>query len=147
MNDDESRPAFERGTGFLLSRLGMLATRSWSAFLTEHGLTQSQYATLVALREHGPLGQRRLARLVAIDARNLVAVLDSLSAAGWVRREADPHDRRRRRVRLTTAGTALTDRLAVETRGGQDTFLAPLGENERRHLNELLQRLYDAHSR
>src|SRR5690348_5415899 len=83
---DEEGPTYERGTGFLLARLGSLAARSWAAFLTGHDLTQAQYTVLVTLREQGPVGQRRLAELIAVDARNIVLVLDSLAARGLVER-------------------------------------------------------------
>src|SRR4051794_10776559 len=107
-----SRPAFERGTGFLLSRLGSLASRSWAAFLDGHELTLTQYVTLVVLDEYGPSGQQRLAQLVVVDPRNLVAVLDALTARGLVERMADPEDGRRRVVTLTRRGRALVARLA-----------------------------------
>ncbi|MEW9547320.1 MarR family winged helix-turn-helix transcriptional regulator [Nonomuraea sp. NPDC050783] len=144
--DEADRPAFERGAGFLLARLGSLAARSWAAFLHEHGLTQAQYLVLTTVRESGPLGQRRLAELIAVDARNLVTVLDSLAARGLVRRRAHEGDRRRRIVTLTDAGTALLDAVAAAAAVEQDRFLRALTRRDRTHLNRLLRALYDAHT-
>lgn len=140
-------PAFERGTGFLLARLGSLAARSWAAFLTGHGLTQGQYAVLVTLKEQGPQGQRRLAELVAVDARNIVVVLDSLAATGLIERRTHDTDRRRRTVALTHAGNALTDTIAATADAEQDRFLHALSPRDREHLNHLLRQVYDSHVR
>ncbi|MFB4300834.1 MarR family winged helix-turn-helix transcriptional regulator [Actinomadura sp. NTSP31] len=137
--------AYERGTGFLLARMGSLAARSWTAFLAAHDLTQGQYAVLVTLDEHGPQGQRRLAGLVAVDARNLVAVLDSLAGRGLVERRPDEADKRRRTVALTEQGRTLVKAIAEAAAGEQDAFLRPLDGTERAQLNRLLRRLYESH--
>jgi hypothetical protein len=83
------RPAFEHGTGFLLSRLGTLAERAWSTRLAEHALTPTQYVVLAVLDGHQALGQGQLAWLAGIDARNLVAVLDALRDRELVLRTVD----------------------------------------------------------
>lgn len=140
------RPAYERGTGFLLSRLGSLAARSWADFLTGHDVTPGQYSVLVVLNEQGPLGQVGLARSIAVDARNLVAVLDSLGDRGLVDRTTDPADRRRRVVSLTPAGKSLVDDLAAAAARGQDDFLRALNTRERERFTDLLRRVYDSHT-
>jgi DNA-binding MarR family transcriptional regulator len=53
---------------------------------------------------------------VAVDARNLVAVLDQLTARNLVVREMSTSGRRRRTVRLTSAGTALAQVLVRSPR-------------------------------
>ena len=141
----DQRPAYERGTGFLLARLGSLTARSWTAFLTEHRLTQAQYTVLVALERHGPVGQRRLAELAAMDARNIVLVLDSLAARRLVERRPEETDRRRRTVALTGEGDALLATTADAAAAEQDRFLHALDATDRERLNQLLQRLYDFH--
>ncbi|WP_433463562.1 MarR family winged helix-turn-helix transcriptional regulator [Spirillospora sp. CA-128828] len=145
MSGDNERPAYERGTGFLLARLGSLTARSWTAFLTEHRLTQAQYTVLIALQQHGPVGQRRLAELVAMDARNIVPVLDSLAAGCLIERRPDDTDRRRRTITLTGRGNALLATVADAAAVEQDQFLQTLNATDRARLNHLLRRLYDSH--
>jgi DNA-binding MarR family transcriptional regulator len=147
MSDDGDRPAFERGTGFLLARLGSLTARSWAAFLAGHELTQGQYVALATLKEQGPVGQRRLAELIAVDARNIVAVLDTLETGGLVERRAHTTDRRRRVVTLTDAGHAVVDAIAATAAAEQDRVLHALTHREREQLNRLLRKLYDSHIR
>jgi DNA-binding MarR family transcriptional regulator len=140
------RPAFEHGTGFLLSRLGTLAERAWSTLLTEHALTPTQYVVLAVLEGHQALGQGQLARLAGIDARNLVAVLDTLGDRELVLRTVDPTDGRRRHLSLSPSGRALMEMLAISATTGRDQFLAALSLSERQQLNVLLQRVYDPHT-
>jgi DNA-binding MarR family transcriptional regulator len=144
--DEPGQAAFDRSTGFLLARLGSLAARSWQAFLAGHGLTQVQYATLMVLGEGGPLGQRVLAELIAVDARNLVAVLDRLAERGLIVREIDTADRRRRNVGLTPSGATVMRALAADAAVTRDQFLGALSRGERGQLNLLLQRLYQEHA-
>ncbi|WP_165494910.1 MarR family winged helix-turn-helix transcriptional regulator [Actinomadura roseirufa] len=147
MDDGGDDLAFEQGTGFLLARLGSLASRSWTAFLTGHDLTQSQYTVLVALKEQGPVGQRRLAGLVAVDTRNIVPVLDALAARGLVDRRIDDTDHRRRIIALTTAGLNVIDAIAAAADAEQDRFLGALSHRQRESLNRLLRQVYDSHLR
>lgn len=146
MGDASERPGFESGSGFLLARLGSLAARGWNVFLAERELTQVQYATLSVLAEHGTVGQLRLAGLVAVDARNLVAVLDQLVRRRLVVRETDALDRRRRNVRLTAGGVALVQELAGDAARSRDEFFGVLTLPQRKQLNALLHELYEAHA-
>lgn len=140
------RPAFERGTGFLLARLGTLAQRSWTAFLSEIELTQSQYALLYVLVEYRELVQRRLAELATIEPRNVGYVIDELESARLVERAVDSTDRRRRIVRITRAGVTLMSSLETRLQLEQGEFLSPLSDDERHQLNALLQRILTSHT-
>jgi DNA-binding MarR family transcriptional regulator len=138
------RPGFEAGTGFLLSRLGTLVSRSWVTFLATHDLSQSQYNAIAVLAERGDVGQQDLARVVAVDPRNIVAVLNSLVRRKLIERRTDTTDRRRRTVKLTPAGRALAQRVAADAAELGEAFLHPLNAADRDRLNRLLQRLFDA---
>ena len=142
--EETGKLRFEEGTGFLLSRLGAMAERSWSSLLSSHSITQIQYTALVALEQWGPLGQGRLAELIAVDPRNIVAIVDSLSEHNLAERRIDPRDGRRRQVHLTARGRRLSKDIAHEAAVTQAEFLGPLGPKERSTLNRMLQRLYDA---
>lgn len=101
---------------------------------------------LVVLKEQGPIGQQQLAQLVAVDARDIVPVLDALAAKGLIERQPDPADGRRRTVTLTSEGTTLADIIAAAATSSQDEFLGALDDQDRKHLNDLLRRLYEAHA-
>ncbi len=57
------------------------------------GASDSQFLTL--LEAHGPLTPGRLAELSRLTTGTVTGVLDRLEKAGYVRRERDPHDRRK----------------------------------------------------
>ncbi len=44
----------------------------------------------MTLRELGPFGQQRLSKLIGIDPRNAVPVVDALAERGLLMREVDP---------------------------------------------------------
>jgi DNA-binding MarR family transcriptional regulator len=57
------------------------------------GSSDSQFLTLLDV--HGPLTAGRLAELSGLTTGTVTGVVDRLEAAGFVRRERDPADRRR----------------------------------------------------
>ena len=87
-----------------------------------------------------------LAARVAFDAATFGSVIGRLEAKGWVRREADAVDRRRKRLWITDSGrqTALLMKRAV-TRA-QQRIVGPLSERERDQLNALLTKLVAGHA-
>ncbi|TDR78312.1 MarR family transcriptional regulator [Paludibacterium purpuratum] len=78
------------------------------------GLSQARWHVLLKLlRANQMLAQCDLALRVGIEPASLVRLLDALEREGLVRREADPQDRRAKRVSLTDAGHALALELAA----------------------------------
>ena len=80
------------------------------------GLSESDVDTLERLAEYGATTAGHLSELMGLSTGAITRVLDRLEQAGYIRRTADPTDRRRVIVSLVpdkTAGLeALTDRLA-----------------------------------
>jgi DNA-binding MarR family transcriptional regulator len=134
--------SFERGTGYLLARLGSLAGRSWVGMLRGHNLTPHQHGVLLALREYGPLGQQALGRFIAVDPRNVVPILDGLVTRGLIDRQVDPSDRRRRVIGLTEEGRAAADDLATAATAIEREFLDGLEPEDQVELNRLLRALH-----
>jgi|KBSMisStandDraft_5_1062788.scaffolds.fasta_scaffold67432_4 DNA-binding MarR family transcriptional regulator len=77
-------------------------------FFGMHGITDTQFNTLMALHDYRDrtLRQSELAEVLVVNRASIGAVLDRLERARWIRREADPDDRRAWFVRLTDAGHA-----------------------------------------
>ncbi|MGI8577958.1 MAG: MarR family winged helix-turn-helix transcriptional regulator [Nocardioidaceae bacterium] len=74
--------------------------------LVQHDLTPHHYAVLLTLDSVGATSQQQLSRLVGVDPRNAVPLLDSLEARRLIERTPDPVDRRRHSVSLTATGRA-----------------------------------------
>ena len=130
--------AFEGSTGYLLSRAGSLARRSWTRMLADRDLIPHHYGVLMALNEAGPTGQQRLSSLIRVDPRNLVPIIDGLADRDLVTRQLDPTDRRRRVLSLTEAGQALVQDLIQSGAHVEQHFLRALKPAEQTALHRML---------
>ena len=75
------------------------------------GLTPAEARTLSHVARVGPVRQAALAERMGIEAMTLSACLDRLEAQGYVRREADPSDRRAKLVDTTDAAGPALDKI------------------------------------
>ncbi|HEY2958771.1 MAG TPA: MarR family transcriptional regulator [Actinomycetota bacterium] len=94
-----------------------------------YGLSAADMRSLDVLGQLGPLSPTELARRVGFTTGGITTVIDRLERAGYVRRVADPGDRRRLLVE-TTAKTAERDRevfggLARTTLQGLSAYSEP----------------------
>lgn len=134
-------------------RLPPLLRRAWfslnQAFrrrIAHLRLTPDQYTALRLLAEAGPTGlrQRALTPLMASDPNTIAALLDRMERAGWVRRNADPADRRALVVMLTRAGTEQFEQARKIALALQAEVLSVLPERERAPFLARLERVAEA---
>ncbi|QBI21976.1 MarR family transcriptional regulator [Egibacter rhizosphaerae] len=78
--------------------------------LEGEGLTQARAELLWRLHVAGPSTQRALSEALRCTPRNVTGLVDALEAAGLVRREPHPEDRRAMLVTLTPQGEKLLAR-------------------------------------
>jgi DNA-binding MarR family transcriptional regulator len=89
-----------------------------------------------------PLPMNELAAVLACDNSNVTGLVDRLEARGLVARQANPDDRRVKRVVLTAAGSRLRDQL-LEHVGRPPAGIERLSPAEQRQLRDLLRRVVD----
>jgi DNA-binding MarR family transcriptional regulator len=130
--------------GFLLARLGAESRRRFTRFLAEHELAMHDFSVLLVLGEHGALPQQRLSRMIGIDPRNAVSIIDALETRKLVERRLDPEDRRRYAIALTSTGSRLMERLGESGAHLEADMLQPLSRTEQAALRKLLQKLLTA---
>ncbi|WP_332815361.1 MarR family winged helix-turn-helix transcriptional regulator [Ramlibacter sp.] len=137
---------FEHAPGYLIRRAHQVAVAIFMEETAEHGLTPVQFAILNALIADPGEDQVTLAGKVAFDAATFGSVIGRLEARGWVRREADGRDRRRKLLWVTAEGqaTALAMKRAVSR--AQRRILGPLAPREQDQLLQLLARLVHGHA-
>ena len=87
-------------------RAARALARRFDEVLRPVGLTNQQFSLLMALNRPEPPTMAPVAQLLAMDRTTLTAALKPLERRGLLRVEADPADRRSRRLRLTEAGHA-----------------------------------------
>ncbi|MFP6560067.1 MarR family winged helix-turn-helix transcriptional regulator [Paraburkholderia sp. B3] len=99
----------------------VVAARKWRR--TSHGALAAynvSEACATPLLTAGRLGeavrQVTLAEHVGIEGPSLVRLLDQLCAAGLVRRDEDPDDRRAKTITLTDTGRAVTEKMEDDLR-------------------------------
>ena len=95
---------------------------------------------MTLLAADGPIGQRQLGRLMAIDQSTLVHMLNPLEAEQLIERSRDT-DRRRHIVSITAAGHRRLHDADRSLREADARFFAALAPGERDHLHALLRDL------
>ncbi|CAD6541701.1 Transcriptional regulator SlyA [Paraburkholderia kirstenboschensis] len=97
----------------------VIAARKWRR--TSHGVLSAFNVSeacatplLTASRLGEAVRQVTLAEYIGIEGPSLVRLLDQLCAAGLMRRDEDPEDRRAKTVVLTRAGRAVTEKMEEE---------------------------------
>ena len=108
-------------------------------------VTPVQFAILNALIDIPGEDQVTLAARVAFDAATSGSVIGRLEAKGWIRREVDPQDKRRKLLWVTPEGEQAVAQMKPGVARVQRRLLAPLAAPEQAQFVDLLARLVAAH--
>ncbi len=90
-----------------VQRAARALARRFDEALRTVGLTNQQFSLLMALNRPEPPTMAPVAQLLAMDRTTLTAALKPLQRRNLLRVQADPSNRRSRRLCLTKAGHAL----------------------------------------
>ncbi len=143
----EGAPARLRASPtWLTNQAALTASRLVAAGLAGGGARRHHYSLLAALDEAGPTNQAALSRRTTIDRSELVATINELAERDLADRVADPTDRRRNVVSITSRGRRELRKLDRLLAGVQDDFLAPLSATERERLVRTLVKVVDHHA-
>ncbi|MBA3774811.1 MAG: MarR family transcriptional regulator [Ramlibacter sp.] len=136
---------FQHAPGHLIRRAHQVAV---AIFMEETGgfdITPVQFAILNALIDDPGEDQVTLATKVAFDAATFGAVIGRLEAKGWVRRQADVNDRRRKLLWVTHEGETAARAMKRAVARAQARILEPLDPAQRQQLTALLVKLVAGH--
>ncbi len=92
----------------------------------------------MSLEQRGAASQQQLSRLVGVDPRNAVPLIDLLEERGLIARAPDPEDRRSYAVSLTTAGRRTLTELRHAADEVEVEMLKHLDATERGSLHSAL---------
>ncbi|MFB7338015.1 winged helix-turn-helix transcriptional regulator [Streptomyces adustus] len=129
----------------LIAGVAAVADRLVNERLAAADARKWHFAVLTALAEDGAASQAELSRRTGIYRSDMVAVLNELGDAAYVRRAADPADRRRNVITLTAEGRRRREHLDGLVTDAQRELLAPLDPDERSELTRLLTVLTEHH--
>lgn len=136
---------FQQAPGHLIRRAHQVAVAIFMEETGDFDTTPVQFAILNALIDDPGEDKVTLAGKVAFDAATFGSVIGRLETKGWVRREPDAGDRRRKLLWVTPQGEKAAQRMKRAVAKAQTRILGPLEAAERRQLVELLGKLVSRH--
>ncbi len=131
--------------GHLIRRAQQLAVAIFMEETSGFDATPVQFAILNALIDDPGEDQVTLSSRVAFDPATFGSVIGRLEAKGWVKREADPGDKRRKLLWITPEGEQVALRMKRAVSRAQLRIVGPLNPREREHLSVLLGKLVAGH--
>ena len=136
---------FGDAPGHQIRRAHQLSVAIFMEETAAFDVTPVQFAILNALMDDPGEDQVTLAGQVAFDAATSGSVITRLEAKGWVRREADPADKRRKLLWVTPAGEEVALHMKRAVSKVQSRLLRPLTKVEREQFGALLGKLIAGH--
>ncbi len=132
---------FVNAPGHLVRRAHQMSIALFAQELAAFDVTAVQFAILQTLLDTPGADQVTVAQAVALDAATSGSVIGRLEARGWLRREADAQDKRRKLLWLTVQGKLAAKQMQRPAVAVQTKLLAGLTEAEKKQLVYLLQKI------
>jgi DNA-binding MarR family transcriptional regulator len=129
-----------------LTRVGLLVDAFQHRCLDQFGLRFIDYSVLRVLhlsRAPYRMSPTELSEIVLRSSGGMTQILDRLEAEGLIARAADPSDRRKVLVGLTTGGLQTAERVNASYRDERERILAPLSSAEVEQLDGAIHRLLE----
>jgi DNA-binding MarR family transcriptional regulator len=136
---------FHDAPGHLIRRAQQLAVAIFMEETAGFDVTPVQFAILNALMDDPGEDQITLSGRVAFDPATFGSVIGRLEAKGWVQRQADPADKRRKLLWTTAEGEKVALQMKRAVGKAQQRILGPLAVAERVQLSEMLGKLIAGH--
>jgi DNA-binding MarR family transcriptional regulator len=136
---------FKHAPGHLIRRAHQFAYAVFMEETAGFDVTPVQFAILNALMDTPGVDQVTLAGRVAFDAATSGSVIGRLAVKGWVRREADAQDRRRKLLWVTAEGEQAVQRMKRAVARAQTRILGPLDGAQQEQFMALLGQLVAGH--
>ncbi|WP_298926756.1 MarR family winged helix-turn-helix transcriptional regulator [uncultured Ramlibacter sp.] len=136
---------YQHAPGHLIRRAHQVAYGIFMEAAAAFDVTPVQFAILNELMDTPGVDQVTLAGRVAFDAATSGSVIGRLETKGWVRREADVQDRRRKLLWVTPEGEQAVQRMKRAVMRAQSTILSPLSATEQGQFMRLLAKLVAGH--
>jgi DNA-binding MarR family transcriptional regulator len=136
----------QRRLGAALTWAAQNAQEMADVALKPLGLNVKHFGVMSLLRHQtnaagGSASQQAIGERLRIDRTTMVALIDDLERAGYVKRERNPNDRRAYVLTLTAMGRKAQARAEKAIDSDAEQFFGRLSESERQQLHRLLRRL------
>jgi DNA-binding MarR family transcriptional regulator len=131
------------GAAFLLAQLGAHAAGRFADRVARLDLSPAQTGLLRLVAQGPGRSQQALADQLGVAPSMIVALVDSLEAAGLLERRRSTSDRRNYALHLTPRGTRTLGEIREIAMSHENDLTAALTPDEHRQLTDLLQRVAD----
>jgi MarR family transcriptional regulator, transcriptional regulator for hemolysin len=108
-------PDWDLRLGYLIHDVSRLRRMMFDRALAPLGITRSQWWVLAFISRKDGLPQTQLANELDVGKVGVGALIDRLESSGFVLRQADPVDRRVKRVFVTKQARGFLEKLRKET--------------------------------
>ena len=133
---DELPNALTKSPSFQIERVRRHTKEEVERTLFKHDVSMRGFWVLTCV-DNTALSQSQLSSLLAVDASDMVRLVDSLEKLGWVKRDRDPKDRRRQIVTATKKGSKALGTLAEEVADAEDRALDASSAKQLKSLKKL----------
>lgn len=130
---------FENSVGFWVCQASHALQRSFNEELAPQGVTFRQAQVLGCLALEGKLSQTDLAERMRIEPPTLVGILDRMERDGWIRRDGDKTDRRRKFVEATSAAKPVWSKIVSAAKRVRGRATRGMSANQLAQLKKLLE--------
>lgn len=111
------------------------------AIAKNYGLSFSQFMVLEALFSKGKLSISEVRDAILSSVGTISLVVNNLEKMGYIKREADPNDKRICILSLTDSGREIISKIVPENEKMINDYMEKLDNEERKTLLELLKKL------
>jgi MarR family transcriptional regulator for hemolysin len=129
---------FENSVGFWICQASHALQRTFNEELAPQGITWRQCQVLGCLALEGPLSQTDLAERMRIEPPTLVGILDRMERDGWIRRDSDKRDRRKKLIHPRPAAKPVWTKIVACAKRVRAKATRGLSEEELSQLKRLL---------
>lgn len=137
--------ALKQSPSFQIERVRRHTKDEVERTLAGHDSSMREFWILSCVIEE-PLSQRQLSEVLAIDASDMVRLIDSLEKHEWVKRDRDPGDRRRQIITATKKGAKAHSSLAKDVADAEDRALDMSTTKQLKSLKKLAKAVLEEES-
>ncbi|SES17216.1 MarR family winged helix-turn-helix transcriptional regulator [Corynebacterium cystitidis] len=130
-------PALLASPSFQIERVRRRTRDEVEAVLASQDTNMREFWVLTCIVEEDAASQTHLSDTLAIDASDMVRLIDALEKHGWASRERDPDDRRRQIIAPTKDGKKAQAKLAELVTAAEDRALDASTTKQLKHLKKL----------
>ncbi|MDT4859206.1 Transcriptional regulator SlyA [compost metagenome] len=132
---------WDQRLGFLMHDLSRLRRIVFDNFMRPLGVTRSQWWVLANLSRHDGMIQSDLAGMLELGKAALGGLIDRLEASAFIERRPDVHDRRVKRVYLTSSGNQTVKEMRDLSHVMSEQILKGLDLQQRLLLADMLNQI------